>query len=528
VLLALSGGADSVFLLRVLAQSAPRPRILAVYVDHHLRGGESASEAAFCAHLCAKLGVPFARREVELDPEGPNLEARAREARYRALADEARAAGLRTILTGHHGDDALETLLLRWMRGSDLPGLAGLKARNALTSAATAAGAPITVVRPLRTMRREEVRCLLRDAGFEWREDSSNADPRFTRNRVRSGLLPEIERACGEGGIENLRAFADAVERLEDELAERTAHLAWSPPAHAAAVGSAGQPYRGGTLARTELAGLAAPLLRRALWRLLSEGTGHPPSRALLAILEDDLLEGRTTRRGLPGGWTLALRREELLLVEPQSGQEATPERLPQPRGETARETLLDAPRVDRAAQGSGARSRTQRHSTPEPAEPAPEASPLARELSLPVPGRVTLPDGRSIVAELVRLPAGSEVPTTETEVELDADGLLERSLSVRSMRAGDRFHGLGAPGSRPLRRFLADAGVPASERQRVPLVFLGDELIWVAGLRPCHARRVRSTSGLRLRLSLRGATPAYREVSQRESPSRRQRDPRR
>ncbi len=65
-MLALSGGADSVFLLHVLAQAEPRPRILAVHVDHRLRGEESRSDAAFCARLCARLGVPFARREVEL------------------------------------------------------------------------------------------------------------------------------------------------------------------------------------------------------------------------------------------------------------------------------------------------------------------------------------------------------------------------------------------------------------------------------------------------------------------------------
>ena len=80
------------------------------------------------------------------------------------------------------------------------------------------------VVRPLTTMRREEVRALLRADGIQWREDSSNATDRFTRNRVRGGLLPQVEEACGTEGLEGLRAFAQAVESLEDELADRTAH----------------------------------------------------------------------------------------------------------------------------------------------------------------------------------------------------------------------------------------------------------------------------------------------------------------
>ena len=226
VLLALSGGADSVYLLTALAKAEPRPRVLAVHVDHRLRGDESREDAAFCARTCAKLGIPFSSREVEVDPEGPNLEARAREARYKALALEARNAGLTTILTGHHEDDALETLLLRWMRGSALPGLAGLKARNILgrdSSTGDARSEQLTVVRPLLSMRREEVRRLLRDSGMDWREDSSNESPRFTRNRVRNELMPEIAETCGEGGFENLRAFASAVESLEEELAARTA-----------------------------------------------------------------------------------------------------------------------------------------------------------------------------------------------------------------------------------------------------------------------------------------------------------------
>jgi tRNA(Ile)-lysidine synthase len=373
VLLALSGGADSVFLLQVLAAAQPRPRILAVHVDHRLRGEESEGDAAFCARLCARLGVPFARREVDLDPQASNLEARAREARYRALGDEARSAGLRTVLTGHHEDDALETLLLRWMRGSDLPGLAGLKARNVLGSGNLGSGeqgqaSPVQVVRPLLTLRREEVRTLLRSAGVEWREDSSNADPRFTRNRVRGDLLPQIERACGPQGVEGLRAFAGAVERLENELAGRTAHLAWTEPGEPSP--GPGQVERG-QIERAKLEALAAPLVRRALWRLLSEGTGLPPSRALLAILEDDLTEARVTRRDLPGGWTLHLRKDSLLLAAPAEDGRTS-----------ARGTAL-APRETGDLTGSGPSDRRGVFTRDDPAharqaESTPEGSPPA------------------------------------------------------------------------------------------------------------------------------------------------------
>ena len=498
VALALSGGADSVFLLNVLAQAQPRPRVLAVHVDHGLRGEESEGDAAFCARLCAKASIPFARRRIELDGAASNLEARAREARYRALADEARDAGLRTLLTGHHEDDALETLLQRWMRGTDLPGLAGLRTRNVLGSGKDT---PIQVVRPLRSMRREEVRRLLRDAGFEWREDSSNADSRFTRNRVRRGLIPEIERACGSAGIEGLRDFAGAVERLEEELAGRTALLAWSLPAHSTAVRSAQEPPSG-TIKRTKLKGLAAPLQRRALWRLLSEGTGHPPTRGLLTQLQEDLAEEQTTRRSLPGGWTLHLRREDLLL-SPPNPQDA-------PGGGTPQGTRRSGPdsRLEPAAQdlgSTGARPRSggrPQGAAQDSSLPAPEVSPLGGSLTLELPGRVRLPDGRELEASLEAIEPSEPVSTEATVAELDGHGVIG-PLQVRWPRPGDRFHPLGGPGSRAIGRFLRDAGIPAAERGRVPLVLIGDEVAWIAGVRPCEPRRIGPNTTHRLRLRL-------------------------
>ncbi|MCA9001260.1 MAG: tRNA lysidine(34) synthetase TilS, partial [Planctomycetes bacterium] len=222
VLVALSGGADSVYLLNLVARAEPRPRILAMHVEHGLRGDESREDSAFCARICARLGVPFARTAIELDAQDSNLEAKARKMRYEALAKEARAAGIDVILTGHHDDDALETLLMRMMRGSELTGMTGPKARFAL------AGEPkIEVVRPLLALRREEVRQILRRQNIDWRDDSSNLGERFTRSRVRQGLLPKI--AGTPGGMDGLRAFAKAVEGLEEELAERTLHLSWSP-----------------------------------------------------------------------------------------------------------------------------------------------------------------------------------------------------------------------------------------------------------------------------------------------------------
>ncbi|HED65486.1 MAG TPA: tRNA lysidine(34) synthetase TilS [Planctomycetes bacterium] len=484
LLLALSGGADSVLLLHLLAGAQPKPEVIACHVDHGLRGEESDRDADFVETLCRSLDIPFERRAVEFEADGPSLEARAREARYRALIEVAEATGHGTILTGHHSDDALETLLMRWVRGTGLPGLRGARRSLVPGSALRPRPSPegpsspiaIRIVRPLFAMRREEVRRLLSDRGLAWREDSSNRDPRFTRSRVRHGFLPFLERTLGPEGIDNLRAFGGAVEALEVRLAGATAHLAWAPSRHALASRPPGTETLGGTLPRSALMRLASPLRRRALWRLLTEGTGHSPGRVLLEALLADLAAGRCTRHALPGRWTLVLRSSELQLLPPAS-----------------------------SAPDAGAHADLQ-SPLPFPVEggPARRLADLgfSSPLVLPVPGIVSLPDGRRVSVESLDAAPPRPSPGDPFEVLLDADRLGDR-LTVRWPRTGDRFHALGAPGSKPLRRFLADRGVPREDRAGIPLVVSGSEILWIAGIEIAHDYRVRADTRSCIRLSL-------------------------
>jgi tRNA(Ile)-lysidine synthase len=467
LLLALSGGADSVLLLHWLAAARPGACVRAAHVDHGLRGAESAADARFVAELCRSLGVPCTILRAELDPEAPGLEARARAERYRLLLAEARASGHTTLLTGHHSDDALETVLMRWVRGTDLAGLRGPRAE--LAWHAEPGDTPVRIVRPLLTLRREEVRALLAARGLAWREDSSNHDPRFTRSRVRNGFLPLLEELGGPAALEELRDFSRAVEELESEFARATAHLAWRPAPYAALVRVAGERSLGGVLARGELMALARPLARRVLWRLLTEESGAPPARLLLERVLQDLGAGRCTRHALEGGWTLVLRARELVLVPPRPPDERAPS--------AAQQLLL----------------------------PFPSHGPTAltpRAARLDVPGIVTLADGRRLSAEVARVPPATPVRRAELEVELDA-AELGTVLGVRFAAPGDRFRALGAPGSKPLTRFLADRGIPREERACIPLVTEGAEILWVAGLAPCERRRVHARTEWRLRLAL-------------------------
>jgi len=461
LLIALSGGADSVLLLHLVRQARPQHPLRAVHVDHGLRGEESDADASFCQRLCAQLGVPFALRAVRLDARRQGLEERARSARYGALIDEARAFQDATIVTAHHADDALETLLLRWTRGTRPGGLAGLAPRRSFDTAGR-----IHVVRPLLPLRRELLRSWLAEAGLEHREDSSNADLNFARNRVRRELLPAIESSAGPMAIENLFAFARAVAELEGALEQATAHLGWRATPHADARGAqAGR--RGGRLSRGALMELSPALRKRTLARLLCAGSAHAPSRALLEALASDLHLGRCTRHALPGGWSLQLRSAELVLEPPR---EQPPE-------------LRDGPACGL---------------------PFPPAARGAGEYHLPLPGLVHLEDGRRLSAQVLRPSAPREVPRGECRVELDLEAIEDpRALRVRFPRPGDRFHALGAPGSRALVRFLADRGIPRGDRVKVPLVTCGPTILWVAGVRPADAPRVRPGTTQRLRLEL-------------------------
>lgn len=177
--IAVSGGADSMALL-LLASAALGERIRAATVDHRLRP-EAADEAAAVAATCAKLGVAHDTLTVKWDAElTSNVQARARAARYDLLGEWAREHGLSAVLTAHHADDQAETLLMRLARGSGVAGLAG--ARGVARIGAS------TVLRPLLSWRRDELRAIVDQERIKPADDPSNRDPRFDRVRMREML----------------------------------------------------------------------------------------------------------------------------------------------------------------------------------------------------------------------------------------------------------------------------------------------------------------------------------------------------
>ena len=198
LMIALSGGADSVALTLALCRLRDTVgwSICAAHVNHGLRGAESDGDQAFVEALCERYDLPLCC--TRLSPPVGAGETWAREARYQALFDAARAQGCNVMVLAHHQDDQTETLLEHLLRGCGPEGLAGMRPMTTRNG--------MTLARPLLTTSRAELREALRDAGEGWREDATNSEAFCLRNRLRLELLPAMEALAPGAGVRMARA----------------------------------------------------------------------------------------------------------------------------------------------------------------------------------------------------------------------------------------------------------------------------------------------------------------------------------
>jgi tRNA(Ile)-lysidine synthase len=212
VVVACSGGPDSLTLLAVAVDRGLDP--IAVHVDHGLRDA-SAAEPGVVAGVADQLGAGFDARQVDV-AAGPNLEARARAARYAALGEAADAHDATAILVGHTADDQAETVLLAVLRGSAGPGLAGMPVRRD------------RVVRPLLRVRRAETEACAQALGFEPVRDPTNDDTSFRRAWIRHDVLPFLSAGAQRDLVPLLARQADVL-RDESDYLDALARAAWPP-----------------------------------------------------------------------------------------------------------------------------------------------------------------------------------------------------------------------------------------------------------------------------------------------------------
>ena len=422
VLVAVSGGPDSLALLHVLNDLSPE-RGLALHVytlDHGLRGDESAGDAAFVAEAAASLGLPCTAERVDVGAEGfrrgLSLQAAARALRYERLAAVATRIGARRIATGHNREDQAETVLLRLLRGAGLRGLAGIPpVRDGI------------YIRPLLAVSRAEIEEYLARHGLEPRRDPTNARAVYLRNRIRLELVPQLQRDYNPRLVDTLAAMAERL-RHDAEFIELAAAAAWSDVTEAS--GAAGEVALNVAALLAQPPALVGPILQRAVAPAF-RGTGRELSSTAVAAIV------ALAQRGHNGELDLG---------------------------------------ADVVAGISYGRLVFRRHRGPAaPYDPVP----------LPVPGDVIVETaGARITATLCR-PGETPAPGAEEPgCAIFAWDRLPGPLAIRSRRPGDRLSPVGMTGTQKLQDLFVNSKVPRHQRDLVPLLVAGEDILWVMGFR--------------------------------------------
>lgn len=419
VAVAVSGGPDSVCLLQILTGLAAEYGIgLSVaHFNHKLRGEESDADERLVAALAASLGLPFYRAEGDVASVKDNLEQAARRAR-RAFFAGLMKTQADVVALGHTRDDQAETVLFRLLRGSGLAGLAGIY--------------PVSAdgyIRPLLDVTRADVEEFLRARGLAWREDSSNRDPRFARNRIRHDLLPRLAREWNPRIRESLAHLADLA--FEEERWWKA--YADDLSAHLLRRHDFEQNDGGVEFCLADVAHFPAAIQRRLIRRALADTKGD-------------------------------LRRLEFAHIEAVLELMARPEgngrlRLP---GDIEVRRSFDWLRIAPAGL---------------PTAPLP--------LTLCIPGAYPTADGGAIHFEVAaRRSARRPRPPNDATLQVAELSLdrLPATLELRGWNPGDEYCPAGQAQRRKVKEMFQQARVPSWRRQNWPIVSKGATILWARG----------------------------------------------
>ncbi len=299
VLIGLSGGADSVALTRLMLLGRDRGQVRpeAVHVNHGLRGEESDRDEQFVRNICREWEIPLHVERAELS--GRTDENTAREARYLAFRKAMADSGIFTLALAHQREDQAETFLMHLMRGAGPEGLGGMKPAEDRDG--------YRLIRPLLDISGAELRNALREDGTPWREDGSNRDGRYFRNRIRNELLPRMEEMM-PGSAGRIARTAELIRRDNEALemaAEKIEEAAQESP------GMKILPLAGAPEA------VRSRVLRQWWRREGPEREERQLSFEQTRRLESLLDAPRGTIINLPGGWRARREKDHLRLMDP-------------------------------------------------------------------------------------------------------------------------------------------------------------------------------------------------------------------
>ena len=472
---AVSGGADSVALLCLLLElRSELGTVLSVaHVNHKLRGEEADEDERFVAKLARQHGLELHACEASVDGShtsgvSSGIEAAARELRYSFFRQLAREAGVTKIATAHTLDDQAETVLMRMIRGSGVRGLGGIHPRIVVEDEDGEFSGEI--LRPLLAIRRRELEQYLNDIGQTWREDSSNAEDRFTRNRVRKLVVPLLEHEFNPAVAENLAELAEIARGEQDYWDNEVSGwlgttVQWSEPDWARAASQSA------TLVQI------APLSGKAS---VCSDEHEPPSDIRSRI---DNAHGLVMNASVSRIWFLG---------EPVAVQR----RLVKAVGEHARiplefkhiEEILRAAAADEAS-GKELSLPLGWKLVVEPEQLAfvtPDlrdaVAPKDYEYELRVPGEVMVYEAGSSI-EVLLVPAGAEAGYNLDHL-LDSLSL-PGPLRVRNWRPGERFWPAHTKSPKKIKELLQERHIAQPQRRLWPVVVSGNEIVWMRGFSP-------------------------------------------
>ncbi len=441
LLAACSGGADSVVLLEALLEARGREGLAVAHVDHGMRP-DSGKDREFVESLAREKGLPFLVRPLRMGPprEGTTGETKARELRYRALAEMAREWKADAVATAHHASDQVETILFRIFRGTGIAGLEGMPAARRLWLP----GGP-WVVRPLLEVPGEVIRAAARERGLPFVEDPTNRETNATRNRIRHEVLPLLLDRLGPKVLRALDTLSREAARFQGAL--RAEAREWLERAETFQLGPH-EEIRLPLPARPLEAEILVEAVRQGVRRLYPDRWIGPPPVFLEACREVALKGREGARAEARGLAAAAVHRGKLVLF-----------RLPLPG--PLPEVRLEGPgRVE-----------------------------LLAGLSLAVEGPLPLPDPATLKKD------------APWKVRLDAKELAF-PLTIRSRRPGDRFQPLGTPSPRSLKGFFVARKVPWWRKDLHPLVLdARGRIAWVAGVEISQDHRSRGGKAYALHL---------------------------
>jgi tRNA(Ile)-lysidine synthase len=465
VVVGVSGGADSVCLLHVLAKwrKGLGIKLHVAHLNHQLRGVESEADAEYVSNLAGSLGIPITSERQDVaayrTERNCSIEEAARELRYAFFARVAKEVGAHRIAIGHTRDDQVETILMHILRGTGITGLCGLapcspmaydSQRTSLPAEALSVAkgkrSNLLVIRPLLDITREETTSYCQEHQLEPRIDSSNLSPSFFRNRLRLHLLPLL-RQYNPSIDQALLRLAD-IAKKDNAFIEQQASGLWDEVAR--------QENNAIYLDKKQIAGLPIALQRQLLRVALTKlaGDARDIEASHIEAARSLLNKPASKRISLPHGLICHGGYDELVIT-----------RLPSVTARIAKQSQL-------------------------PPCPFP---PLSGEFPLKVLGKTVFP-GWKVIASIVRERAASlssqgALSTSERTYQgnLVAHFDLRKTgtaLFVRQRRPGDRFQPLGMSMPKKLYEFMVDAKIPRSWRNHIPIVCSPQQIIWVVGWR--------------------------------------------